>query len=72
MEPAIVPIVGGSGPVHPFVVDLGQPFVTCGCGYPGCKAHAPNENLRIADLILGAKHTAHFLAGLVESYEGSR
>lgn len=71
-EPALIPIVGGSGPVHPFVVGLGQPIVTCGCGYPGNKVHAPNENLRISDLVLGAKHTAHFLAGLVESYSGSR
>ncbi len=65
-EPSLIPLVGGSGPVHPFVVGLRQPIVTCGCGYPGGRAHAPNENLRLDDLVLGAKHTAHFVAALAE------
>jgi acetylornithine deacetylase/succinyl-diaminopimelate desuccinylase-like protein len=63
-EPALIPLVGGSGPIHPFVVGLRQPVVTCGVGYPGTRAHAPNENLRLSDLVLGARHTAHFLAAL--------
>jgi acetylornithine deacetylase/succinyl-diaminopimelate desuccinylase-like protein len=66
-EPAVMPLVGGSGPIHPFVVGLRQPVVTCGVGYPGTRAHAPNENLRVNDLVLGAKHTARFLAELAES-----
>lgn len=60
-EPLIVPLIGGSGPMHPFAVGLRQPVVTCGVGYPGTRAHAPNENLRLTDLVLGAKHTARFL-----------
>lgn len=71
-EPAVIPLVGGSGPIHPFVVGLRQPVVTCGCGYPGSKVHAPNENLRLGDLILGAKHTARFIAALVERGVGKR
>jgi acetylornithine deacetylase/succinyl-diaminopimelate desuccinylase-like protein len=67
-EPAIIPLVGGSGPIHPFVVGLRQPVVTCGVGYPGSKVHAPNENLRLSDLLLGSKHTAHFIADLVKGY----
>ena len=63
-EPLLIPLVGGSGPIHPFVVGLRQPVVTCGVGYPGTRAHAPNENLRLTDLVLGAKHTARFLAAL--------
>jgi len=63
-EPAVFPLVGGSGPIHPFAVGLRQPVVTCGAGYPGGRAHAPNENLRLGDLLLGAKHTAHFAAAL--------
>ena len=63
-EPLIIPLVGGSGPIHPFVVGLRQPVVTCGVGYPGTRAHAPNENLRLTDLVLGAKHTARFLSAL--------
>jgi acetylornithine deacetylase/succinyl-diaminopimelate desuccinylase-like protein len=63
-EPALFPLVGGSGPIHPFAVGLRQPIVTCGAGYPGGRAHAPNENLRIRDLLLGAKHTARFVAAV--------
>lgn len=63
-EPALIPMVGGSGPIHPFAVGLRQPVVTCGVGYPGTRAHAPNENLRLDDLLLGAKHTARFVAAL--------
>jgi acetylornithine deacetylase/succinyl-diaminopimelate desuccinylase-like protein len=65
-EPALIPMVGGSGPIHPFVVGLGVPVVTAGCGYPGSRVHAPNENLRLSDLTLGARHTARYLAALVE------
>ena len=63
-DPAIIPMVGVSGPIHPFVAGLRVPVVTCGCGYPGARVHAPNENLRVADLLLGAKHTARFCAEL--------
>lgn len=70
-EPAIVPLVGGSGPIYPFVAGLRQPVVTCGVGYPGTRAHAPDENLRISDLLLGAKHTARFCSALAETYIAS-
>ena len=30
----------------------------------GARVHAPNENLRISDLLLGAKHTAVYLLAL--------
>nr|CAA9235261.1 Acetylornithine deacetylase/Succinyl-diaminopimelate desuccinylase and related deacylases [uncultured Armatimonadetes bacterium] len=69
-EPSLIPLVGGSGPIHPFVVGLRQPVVTCGCGYPGARAHAPNENLRLSDLVLGARHTARFLAALAAGEGG--
>lgn len=67
-EPCIYPMVGGTGPVHPFVAGLRQPFVTCGVGYPGARIHAPNENLRVSDLLKGAEHTARFLLALAEQY----
>jgi acetylornithine deacetylase/succinyl-diaminopimelate desuccinylase-like protein len=60
----LVPMVGGSGPSHPFVHDLGLPVATAGCGYPDTKAHAPNENIRI-DLYL--KHARH-MARLIEEF----
>lgn len=52
------PIIGGSGPNHAFIEHLGVPIVTCGVGYPGSQAHAPNENMRVADFVRGVKHTA--------------
>jgi len=71
VEPSVIPMTGGSGPIHPFVKGLGQPVVTCGVGYPGGRAHAPDENLRIADLLLGARHTARFCAALAEAHRPS-
>ena len=68
-EPSLIPLVGGSGPIFPFVSGLRMPVVTCGVGYPGTRAHAPNENLRLSDLRLGAKHTAHFIAACAENYK---
>lgn len=67
-EPCIYPLVGGSGPIHPFVAGLRQPVVTCGAGYPGSRVHAPNENLRVSDLVLGARHTAQFVLALCKEY----
>ncbi|MBC8143540.1 MAG: M20/M25/M40 family metallo-hydrolase [Armatimonadetes bacterium] len=67
-EPCIVPMVGGSGPIYPFVAGLRQPMVTCGVGYPGARVHAPGENLRVSDLVMGARHTARFLLALCDSY----
>lgn len=63
-EPSVFPLVGVSGPLHPFAVGLRLPVVTCGAGYPGARVHAPNENLRVSDLALGARHTARFVAAL--------
>jgi acetylornithine deacetylase/succinyl-diaminopimelate desuccinylase-like protein len=54
----LVPMVGGSGPSHPFVHELGLPVATAGLGHPDTKAHAPNENIRI-DLYL--KHARHMV-----------
>ncbi len=67
-EPSIVPLSPVTGPVHPFVVGLNQPIATIGCGYPGARVHAPNENLRISDLLRGARHTVRFLQALVEAH----
>jgi acetylornithine deacetylase/succinyl-diaminopimelate desuccinylase-like protein len=64
MPMQLVPMVGGSGPSHPFVHDLGLPVATAGCGYPDTKAHAPNENVRV-DLYL--KHARH-MARLIKEF----
>jgi acetylornithine deacetylase/succinyl-diaminopimelate desuccinylase-like protein len=57
----IVPTVGGSGPNHPFVHDLGLPVASAGLGYPDTKAHAPNENIRIDLYLKHARHMARVI-----------
>ena len=67
-EPVVHPLIGGSGPMYPFVTYLRVPVGVSGVGYPGNQVHAPNEHIRLADFILGTKHTARVLlrfAGLV-------
>lgn len=59
----LIPMSGGSGPNAPFVHDLGLPVATAGLGYPDCRVHAPNENIRI-DLYL--KHARHIARVLTE------
>ncbi|CAG0979657.1 MAG: M20/M25/M40 family metallo-hydrolase [Anaerolinea sp.] len=60
-EVIVAPMVGGSGPTYPFAKALHVPIVTVGCGYPGARVHAPDENIVISLFELGIKHTAHLL-----------
>ncbi len=57
----IVPMVGGSGPNSIFMEHLTIPIVTAGIGYSESLAHAPNENIRLADYVRGAKHIARII-----------
>jgi acetylornithine deacetylase/succinyl-diaminopimelate desuccinylase-like protein len=57
----IVPMIGGSGPNHPFIHILGLPVVTAGVGHPEAGVHAPNENLRLDLYLKGAKHVTRIL-----------
>ena len=58
-EPAVSPNAAGSGPMDSIGEDLGLPIVMAGgIGYPGARAHAPNENIRIDDFIAGIKYIA--------------
>ncbi len=61
-----VPFSGGSGPIFPFIHDLGLPVATAGLGYPETRAHAPNENIRL-DLYL--KHAKHMVRAIKEFAE---
>jgi acetylornithine deacetylase/succinyl-diaminopimelate desuccinylase-like protein len=54
----IVPMIGGSGPNHAFVHELGVPIATAGMGYPETRAHAPNENIRVDLYLKHARHAA--------------
>ncbi len=57
----IIPMIGGSGPNHAFIHTLGVPIASAGIGYPGSRAHAPNENIRLDLYLKGAKHIARVL-----------
>lgn len=61
MPMQLVPMVGGSGPSHPFVHDLGLPVATGGIGHPDTRAHAPNENVRIDLYLKHARHMARLI-----------
>jgi acetylornithine deacetylase/succinyl-diaminopimelate desuccinylase-like protein len=66
LTPIVEPLIGGSGPMHPFIHVLGLPVVTSGCGYPEGRVHAPNENIRIPDFINGIRHTARIITRFAE------
>lgn len=53
-EPLVAPLVGGTGPAAIFVRELGVPFASIGCSYPGARKHAPDENIRLSDFVRGA------------------
>ena len=63
----IVPMIGGSGPNHCFLHELGVPVATAGLGYPDTRAHAPDENFRIDLYTRHAKHVARLLAAFADS-----
>lgn len=63
----ITPIVGGSGPMWWFSGLLGLPVTSPGIEYPGVRVHAPNENIRLPDFLLGTRHLAHLLARIEEA-----
>jgi len=60
-EPVLIPSMGGTGPLYPFVKTLGLPTADCGVGYPESRFHAPDENIRLADFLRSAKHIAAVL-----------
>lgn len=68
----IVPMVGGSGPNHPFIEHLNVPIVTAGPGYPGTLAHAPNENMRIDLYLKHAKHMVRIIHAYGEGVYDAR
>ncbi len=65
-EPVLIPSMGGTGPLYPFVKTLGLPTTDCGIGYPESRFHAPDENIRPADFLRGAKH----IAAVLERFAG--
>jgi acetylornithine deacetylase/succinyl-diaminopimelate desuccinylase-like protein len=66
IDPVIVPSMGGSGPMYSFTDTLGLPTALIGVMYPGSRPHAPDEHIRLADFILGAKHIAAVLQRMAQ------
>jgi acetylornithine deacetylase/succinyl-diaminopimelate desuccinylase-like protein len=64
--PTLAPIIGGSGPMYPFVQVLKVPVSAAGIGYPGGRAHAPDENFRLEDFVRGTQHTTRILTRFAE------
>ncbi|MBI2856017.1 MAG: M20/M25/M40 family metallo-hydrolase [Chloroflexi bacterium] len=61
-EAVIAPSMAGSGPMHLFTHALGLPVSTgCGLSHPDNRIHAPDENIRIEDVVKGVLHTAELL-----------
>lgn len=61
---SVVPLSGGSTPIYAFAGPLGGiPVVTAGIGYPGARAHSPDEHVRIEDFLQGCRHLARILEG---------
>ena len=57
----IVPMIGGSGPNHVFIEELGVPVATAGLGHADSRVHAPDENIRIDLYLQHARHVARML-----------
>jgi len=64
LEPIMYPNMAGTQPLYPMMQLLGVPMASAGIAYPDARAHAPDENIRIADFILGTKHVAAIIEGL--------
>lgn len=62
LSPYLYPSAAFTGPMHVFRTLLGIPVVSFGVSYPGSNAHAPNENVRIADYLEGIKCVAALIA----------
>ena len=57
-DPELAPLSGGSGPIYIFTDIARIPMTGAGVGYYGSRVHAPNENIRVRDFVLGMKHVA--------------
>ncbi len=60
-EPIVKPSMTGSGPMFSFTETLGLPVASCGVSNPDSRPHAPDENIRLADFVLAARHVAAIL-----------
>ncbi len=66
MPMEVAPIIGGSGPSYPFIEYLKLPIASSGVGYPGTRAHAPNENIRLDIYLKGARHVVRIIQAFAQ------
>jgi acetylornithine deacetylase/succinyl-diaminopimelate desuccinylase-like protein len=60
-EPVVVPTSAGSGPWYQLLTGFGIDGCTAGVGHPRSNAHAPNENIYVADYVKGIKHVCRIM-----------
>ena len=70
-EPVVYPTMAGSGPMFDFGGTLGIPVASAGIDHPSHQIHAPNENIRIEDFVLGANHIALIMQRFSAAYKGA-
>ncbi|HXH22208.1 MAG TPA: M20/M25/M40 family metallo-hydrolase [Dehalococcoidia bacterium] len=64
LEPVTVPNGAGTQPLHPLMHTLGVPVASAGISNPDGRAHAPDENIRLQDFLLGTRHVAAIIQRL--------
>jgi acetylornithine deacetylase/succinyl-diaminopimelate desuccinylase-like protein len=63
VEPRVQPRMAATGPMEQLCQRYGIPAIGgAGVGHIGSRTHAPDENIRVDDFILGIKHVAALLA----------
>ena len=50
---AVTPTMAATGPMYYFTDVLGLPTAGVGVEHPDCRMHAPDENIRLEDLLRG-------------------
>ncbi len=56
VDPQLLPISSGSGPIYLFTNVARIPMTGAGVGYYNSRSHAPNENIRVEDFLKSMKH----------------
>lgn len=57
-EPVVQPLMSATGPMYELCQKFGLPAAGAGIGWSGSRTHAPDENIRLDDLVEGSKHIA--------------
>jgi acetylornithine deacetylase/succinyl-diaminopimelate desuccinylase-like protein len=65
-EVVVLPTSAGTGPMYDLAAVVGAPIVSIGTSYWDARAHAPDENIRLADF----EETIYLMARLIERFAG--